>query len=214
MDLVKSEEFRSLLAEAAQITMRTGHETAFSYVRYLEAGTNHFSPVFEGLTDTVPLDDEDEWEENEFPPDASLAKLVDLHLHPQTDGPLGLSPQDIRNIDQCDVGYDISPVVGIGTINQRARGYVLLLQKDFPGYLKDSSAVPQQLSNNYRQVEYRWPSSDFGRLIEIAGFVKADVLRFRLPGGRASAHVVNPKVMARFGYQVTERKGMPSNHPV
>ena len=200
MKLVKSNDFRSRLAEAARITMTTGHESAFSYVRYLEAGSNHFSPVFEGMSYCIRPNVGEDWTDT-FPPDASLPALLDLHLHPQYNGPLLLSETDIWHIDEWDSEYNIRPVAAIGTINQKASGHVLLLQKDFPGYLKDSGALPEQLFEKYCEVEYRWPSSDFGRLIEIPGFVKADILRFRLRPGTDDAYVVNPNVIGRFGYQ-------------
>ena len=55
--IVKSKDFRSRLAEAAKITMRTGHESEFRLYREIYQDQDRFTPVFEGGTGSTDEDD-------------------------------------------------------------------------------------------------------------------------------------------------------------
>lgn len=200
MDLVKSEAFRSRLAVAARLTRRTGHESGFSYIWYADHGTIHPSPVFEGQTDNMLSYEAIDWRQQTFPLGAMPIPLLDLHLHPFSDDYLGLSPSDVRRMNPYDRGIDIRPLVAVGLINEQSSGRLFLFQKDFPGYLSESGGVDEEFYDNYLKEASRWPASDIGRSIEVPGYVKADVLRFRVPPDCEYAKLLNPRVLERFGY--------------
>ena len=200
----QSEEFRLRLGRSARTTMRTGHESAFSLYRHLERGRDYWSPVIKGSTDEVARRAFDPWKETICPD--PLAEpgfyLLEIHVHPESREPLALSEDDVFLMDSSVSTYETRPLIGIGSIDEKKYGYVLLLQRTCRGDLWDNRSMVEQFWQNYQEAWDYWGRNGFARMLEVPGYIKADLLRFRLTTGSAHAEIANPGVLTRFAYTI------------
>ncbi len=120
IQLVTSETFERRLGKAAQITVRTGHESGFTVFRYLAGKPDYLSPVIEGTTDELPA-------ECSVGPAHSF-DLFGQHFHPFPDhmDALCVSRSDVHGMHSL---YGERPIRAIGSIGEDRAGYLLLLQR-------------------------------------------------------------------------------------
>jgi len=206
VDLVAGAPFRIRLAQAARITNRTGHETTFRYYRDITTAQSVLTPVFEGgCTNTDPESRLyfSTWLEGQFDAEAREAVVLDFHFHPDPSGDHHLSLADLSFLD-----HDFEPcarikhywwrsVIVMGMVDYNLRGNLLLMQKESPAPIMDSS-IFHELWDKLRRYAHLWPQSDFGRYVEVKGYVKADVLDFFIPLRSRSASYASLEPLLRF----------------
>ncbi len=131
VDLVKSREFRSRLAEAARITMRTGYESGFRHYLDLDANKRYWTPVFKGERDELPSQRYSDWKSHTIPswPADRCVELLTFHTHPDADRELGLSYDDLRLILDGDSDFDLRPLIAIAGVTESTSAHLLLLRR-------------------------------------------------------------------------------------
>lgn len=199
---MNSREFRSRLAKAARLTARTGHEGAFSYLLDIRSQCRHWTPVFEGCCDRTDRYAFLEWKDRAGL-DASLgicAHLLDLHLHPDSSGPLNLSYVDVCEVDQDSVAFPVRPLVAVGTVSEQGRIDLLLLQKTVNASLQyQCRNVLQQAYQQHERVEELWPSHEVARATTVPGFIRAGIVTYEVSRrGPSIALLVDELDLTRF----------------
>lgn len=199
--LVQSDDYCQRLGEAARITMSTRNESGFHLYRDVPHQVDYWTPVFEGTPDEIPTSLYERWREKtlpDYPAEVAIA-LMAHHFHPNYDGSLELSFDDVYLMAESSTECLSRPVVSIGSVRPDGTGDLLLFQRTFDADLCTARFVADEFWAKYQAVEERWPCDEFGRLIEVPPHAVADVLRFHVPSKSDQAIVENPNVMRRFG---------------
>jgi len=200
VSLVKSREFRSRLAEAARITMRTGHESGFRNYRDLHTAKRYWSPVIEGGTDEVPGHLYRAWEETAVPEvlnTRELYPLFDFHFHPEFPE-LKLSYHDLDLVKSPAWERDVRPAVGIGNVSNDGYGNILFLRQLTATPSIDSEFVTEQAWAAYEPVEGLPLSSEYANALAIPGYLRACVSPFRVSARYADIHSSHLKDLRSF----------------
>ena len=204
--LVESEDFRTRLATAANITMRTGHESGFSVYRDLAQGVDLFTPTFEGTTDSLPREEHSDWKRRTIPqwPYDQGDWLLDLHFHPEYDEPLAVSQGDLFQLDGASPDFNFRPIVAIGTVTPDGDCCLLLLQKSSSKPIIEHAALLDECleiirSNdlNYGCQDSHWP--------QLPNYIKSEVLQARCEPRQSPANLQNSYVMNRFAYSIRHK---------
>ena len=204
-NLVRSEEFTTRLAKAARITMTEHHESGFRLYRYVVENDDCWTPVFEGDAAEMPRLLYIGWEIQHARHYATMHcayPLLCFHFHASLHGAMLLSEGDIETVD--GPRGDLRPVACVGTVDEKGKGRILLLQKTFPGLLQDeSNSLREQIYNTGRENAWLWKYEpvEYAKSIEVPGFFQAGVLDFELPPRRMPAVIANPETMNSFAYK-------------
>lgn len=129
MDLVNSYEMRSHLAEGARITQQTGHEAGFRYYLDTANGERYWSPVFEGVTDELPLGLFTRWlmDAGRF---QYQHPLLTVHYHPG-EGEIVPSSSDLMRLFLTPKQHDAREIVATATITNSGAGRMVLSKRAF-----------------------------------------------------------------------------------
>lgn len=202
MDLVKSYEMRSRLADAARITQETGHEAGFRYYLDLESGDRYWSPVFEGLTDEMPEYLFDDWLVARRLDPTYVRSFLSLHFHPTDDG-LAPSSSDLLTMFTTPCDDDFRETYGVSTISDDNTGAVLLYSRNYdprprPGL---EPLLLRDVSERLDDLPDTASGGDICQALAIAGFVIAATMRYSLVSTECgSARWVDLSGLAAFSH--------------
>lgn len=216
--MIASNAFRISLARAARLTIRTGHESTFQVYGAFGAPGFLVTDVHEGTTDRIPAYVYDNIR-RELPKNVrSNVVVLDAHFHPEATGRLEISANDLFRTEDTRCGSTSRPIVAIGKVDDERAGYLALLQGRFTGqlYPTGTTLVLDYLERLDTLGESTLEPSHYRPILEMDGYMTADVLRFRLPrradGGRG-AILENPRVIERFNWPMWAGLAPRSDRP-
>lgn len=157
--------------------MHTGHETAFStYYEYTRKRIA-VSPVTEGGTDRVDSQCNNWQQENLLDwPFLQGYLHIDVHFHPNYD--VTPSPQDLAKA-LYDGALENPPIIGIGSIDDNARGILLLMRRAYLLKMPSRQMGDEILTRAKQQPPPQDPK-DYARSLDLPGYFGAVCLGFRL----------------------------------
>lgn len=200
---MKSREFRSRLAEAARLTVTTGHEAGFRIYVLASDPQLLWSPTIEGSTGSIA-----------FVPEGDLAKWADamdidllscvaplyVHTHPHIDSlSLDLSDKDLLAVVYGNPDFDVRPIIGVATIGDDRNG-ALLLMRSLCNLQKPRPELCETLSNRYRAYKGPWPSEALARALMIPHQVASTVIQYSIPRGYGPASLQLKESFRTFCY--------------
>lgn len=218
VEIVKSDEFRSRLAEAARTCVRTGCETGFAVYREVQPQRDHWTPVFQGDEYTIPAGTFVDWQMKRGLLHTVSDTLIKVHFHPHCyEDDHGISLQDLLGIFSGEFGLETRPIAAVAIVDEAlSDGYMFLMQRDFDGgFDENPNPHAMRLDNEQRHYFYwhyidgfrdTWKDEDCADF-SIPGCGKGKRMHFSVPRSSQLAHIHDPEVAAHFAYQFKVAEG-------